>query len=93
MLLIPCPWCGARAQTEYSYGGDATVERPTSPEQVSREEWLDHVYLRDNPRGPHLEWWYHGAGCRRWFKVRRDTLTHEVLGSAPPGEDVEDGSR
>ena len=63
MLLIPCPWCGARAQTEYSYGGDATVERPPNPEQVSREEW------------------------------RRDTLTHEVLGSAPPGEDVEGDSR
>ena len=28
MLLIPCPWCGARAQSEFSYGGDATLKRP-----------------------------------------------------------------
>ena len=84
MLLIPCPWCGARAQTEFAYGGDATVERPPDPEQVSRQAWLDYVYLRDNPRGPHLE---------RWFQVRRDTLSHEVIGSAPPGKAVEEGSR
>ena len=63
-----------------------------NPAQVSREEWLDYVYLRDNPRGPHLEWWYHAAGCRRWFKVHRDTLTHEVLGCAAPGERMEEGS-
>jgi heterotetrameric sarcosine oxidase delta subunit len=86
MLLIPCPWCGPRAQTEFSYGGDATARRPADPDEVSREAWLDHVFLRDNPRGPHLEWWQHSAGCRRWLRVHRDTLTHEVLGSAPPGE-------
>ena len=28
MLLIPCPWCGARSQLEFTYGGDATVGRP-----------------------------------------------------------------
>lgn len=76
MLLIHCPHCGARAQTEFTYGGDATRERP-APESVTAEEWLDYVYLRDNPRGPHLEWWHHVAGCRRWFKLRRDTATHE----------------
>lgn len=84
MLLLKCPWCGARAQTEFSYGGDATIQRPAEPEAVSLSAWLDYVYLRENPRGPHVEWWHHGAGCRRWFKVRRDTLTHEVLGSGPP---------
>src|SRR5438309_1863013 len=29
MLLIPCPWCGARNQIEFTYGGDATKRRPT----------------------------------------------------------------
>jgi len=82
MLEIDCPWCGPRAQTEFSYGGDAGVERPRDPDAVELAAWLDHVYLRDNPRGPHWEWWQHLAGCRRWIRVHRDTLTHEVLGTA-----------
>ena len=93
MLLITCPWCGPRAQIEFAYGGDAGVVRPADPEAVSAGEWLDHVYLRDNPRGPHDEWWQHSAGCRAWVKVRRDTWTHRVLGSGPPGADLAgDGS-
>ena len=93
MLLITCPWCGPRAQIEFAYGGDAGVVRPANPEAVSAGEWLDHVYLRDNPRGPHDEWWQHSAGCRAWVKVRRDTWTHRVLGSGPPGADLAgDGS-
>jgi sarcosine oxidase subunit delta len=84
MLLIPCPWCGPRNQVEFTYGGDATVERPpaTAPEAA----YFEFVYLRDNPRGPHAELWLHSAGCRRWFHVRRDTRTHDILASAPIGE-------
>ena len=92
MLLLVCPWCGPRAQSEFTYGGDATIERPADPQAVSQREWLDYVYLRENPRGPHLEWWHHSSGCRRWFKVRRNTWTHEVLGSAPPGGSVEEAT-
>jgi len=44
--------------------------------------WVDYVYFRDNPAGPHDELWLHGASCRRWFKVRRDTRTHDILASA-----------
>lgn len=83
MLLLQCPWCGERAQTEFTYGSDATVQRPSNPDSVSLTAWLDYIYLRDNPCGPHLEWWHHNAGCRRWFKVRRNTATHEMLGSEP----------
>ena len=43
------------------------------------------IYLRDNPLGPHDEWWLHSAGCRQWFRVRRDTRTHDILGTAAPG--------
>ena len=51
MLLIPCPWCGPRNQIEFTYGGDATLRRPApdAPEAA----WVDYVYLRDNPCGPH----------------------------------------
>ena len=29
MLLIPCPYCGLRNQIEFTYGGDATLKRPS----------------------------------------------------------------
>ena len=73
MLLIPCPHCGARAEVEFSYRGDATIDRPRDPGAVTVDAWLDHLYLRDNPSGPHWEWWHHVAGCRRWIRVHRDT--------------------
>jgi len=76
MLLIACPHCGPRDQTEFAYGGDASVERPAV--EASLEVWVAYVYLRDNPAGLHEEYWQHVAGCRRWFRIRRDTVTHEI---------------
>lgn len=81
MLLIPCPWCGARAQSEFTYGGDATQNRPATDASV--ETWTAFVYQRENPAGPHDELWFHGAGCRQWFRVRRDTRTHEIIVGTP----------
>ncbi len=81
MLLIPCPHCGDRAQVEFTYGGDAAKTRPRDGADAAA--WYDYVYLRANPRGPHREWWQHHAGCRRWFRVTRDTATHAVLGAEP----------
>ena len=80
MLLIPCPWCGPRNQIEFTYGGDATVQRPANDAPIAA--WFAYVYLRDNPMGPHDELWLHSGGCRSWFKVRRDTRTHDILASA-----------
>ena len=85
MLLIKCPWCGERAETEFTYGGDATVRRP-DPETASETEWLDHIYLRDNPMGPHDEMWQHTSGCRQFLKVRRNVRTHEILATGAPGD-------
>jgi heterotetrameric sarcosine oxidase delta subunit len=90
MLLIPCPWCGPRNQLEFTYGGDATVERP--PPEAPMETWLEFVYLRDNPRGPHQELWHHSAGCRQWFKVLRDTRTHDILASVRVDEALPEAS-
>ena len=81
MLLIPCPHCGERAQVEFAYRGDATLQRP--PDGAPDEAWYEYVFLRDNPRGPHREWWFHHGGCGRWIRVTRDTLTHEVIGAEP----------
>jgi sarcosine oxidase subunit delta len=52
-----------------------------------------YVYERANPRGWHLEWWYHAAGCRQYLQVWRHTVTHDIhaVGTAtaslpaPPG--------
>jgi methylglutamate dehydrogenase subunit B len=86
MLLIPCPWCGPRNQVEFTYGGDATAKRP-SPDAPA-ETWFEFVYLRANPRGPHEELWHHGSGCRQWFKVLRDTRTHDIIASARAAESL-----
>jgi heterotetrameric sarcosine oxidase delta subunit len=82
MLLIACPWCGAREETEFAYGGDATLRRP-DPARADDAQWYGYVYLRANPKGPHDELWYHAAGCRRWLRVTRDTASHAILDIAP----------
>jgi heterotetrameric sarcosine oxidase delta subunit len=88
MLRIPCPWCGVRDHTEFTYLGDATVKRP-DPESGSDAEWMEYVYLRDNPRGDHREFWHHVNGCRRWLIVNRNTVTHEIASAeAPHREEV-----
>jgi heterotetrameric sarcosine oxidase delta subunit len=81
MMLIPCPWCGPRSQVEFVHGGDASLRRPAPDAPMA--EWIDYVYLRDNPCGPSDELWCHAAGCRSWFRLRRDTRTHDIAGSAP----------
>jgi heterotetrameric sarcosine oxidase delta subunit len=78
MLLIPCPWCGERDETEFHCGGQSHIARPTGAERLSDAEWADYLYMRDNPKGLHYERWLHASGCRRWFNVARDTVTHEI---------------
>jgi heterotetrameric sarcosine oxidase delta subunit len=77
MLRIDCPVCGLRDETEFTYGGDATVVRPNMSE-ADLEPWLSYVFLRNNPRGAHKEYWHHVQGCRQWLIVQRDTLTHVI---------------
>jgi len=82
MMLIECPWCGARDHTEFTYSGDATIKRPAP--DAGEAAFADYVYLRDNPRGPHRELWHHTSGCRRFVEVQRNVLTHEILGTSAP---------
>jgi len=76
MLRIACPWCGERDETEFRYRGDATRARPAA--DAGLDAFSTFVYLRDNPRSWHLEWWLHVGGCRKLLKVLRHTLTHEI---------------
>ena len=77
MLYIPCPYCGPRDETEFTYGGPSHVTRPelTSTDR----EWTHYLYHRQNSKGPYRERWLHNFGCGRWFNVLRDTTTHEIL--------------
>ena len=88
MLNIKCPYCGDRSQKEFAYGGDGTIIRPELNKDISDEKWDEFVYLRKSPRGKHIELWHHIAGCRQWFKVQRDTVTHEVFKTAKMNEEI-----
>ncbi len=78
MLLIECPWCGERDESEFSYAGEAHIVRPQETENLSDEAWADYLFMRKNPRGLHREQWLHTAGCRRYFNVERDTVSYQI---------------
>jgi methylglutamate dehydrogenase subunit B len=78
-MRIPCPYCGSRGIFEFAYLGDATLKRPDPTAPDAAAAFHDYVYLRDNPAGPHREFWQHASGCRAWLEVSRDTRTHEIL--------------
>jgi sarcosine oxidase subunit delta len=86
MFLIRCPWCGERDQSEFAYGGEAHIARPTQSEAMSDADWAGYVFLRSNPKGVHAERWSHQAGCRRWFNMLRNTATDDILAVYRMGE-------
>ncbi len=86
MHLIACPWCGPRDEVEYNYGGEAHIARPIAPESLSDGAYADYLFMRKNPKGLHAERWVHTAGCRRWFNVLRDTMSHRILAVYRMGE-------
>lgn len=93
MLLIRCPWCGPREETEFSYGGEAHIVRPKEPETLSDEEWAQYLFMRKNPVGEHREQWVHTHGCRRWFNVIRDTVTYRIESVYKVGESTPRGDK
>jgi methylglutamate dehydrogenase subunit B len=78
-MRIPCPFCGPRGIEEFSYRGDAAPRRPVA--DAPPADALAYVHERENPAGWIEEYWYHGAGCRSWLIVRRNTRTHEIVGA------------
>lgn len=87
MLLIPCPWCGPRDESEFHYGGEPKL-RPGPAESVSDETWAQYLFAKKNDKGPHREIWHHAGGCRRWFVMERDTVTHRILATHAPGAEA-----
>jgi sarcosine oxidase subunit delta len=91
-MRINCPWCGERDQNEFRCGGQANLARPSNPAQVSDEEWAAYLFYRDNPKGPHHERWVHIWGCRQWFSIVRDTVSHQILQVDPVNATVQAGA-
>ena len=87
MQLFNCPFCGARDQSEFTYGREVA---PIPPLDAPREAWQRFVFERDNPSGAHAEWWQHTLGCRQWLVIERDTRTHAVIASMPARRDWPD---
>ena len=85
MLLIKCPYCGERDESEFSFGGEGGISRPADPAALTDEQWADYLFNRTNPRGRHDELWNHAQGCRRWFNVVRDTVTYKIFATRPIG--------
>lgn len=79
MLRMACPYCGVRDETEFAFGGETAIARPTL--ECTDAEWMAYLYLRANPRGLHRERWLHRHGCRQWFNAIRDTVNHHIVGT------------
>ena len=79
MPELECPNCGRRPIEEFAFGG----ERPSVPDRITDplERDIDYAWMHDNVNGATSERWFHGAGCRRWLTVGRNTS----LGGVTPG--------
>ena len=81
MLLIPCPHCGPRDQSEFSYGG---LRSPLPALDAPTRDWHAAVHHRPGAASLCEELWYHDAGCECWITVRRDLATHDILPGDTP---------
>jgi heterotetrameric sarcosine oxidase delta subunit len=89
-MRIPCPFCGERDSSEFTYLGDADSTRPDPTQPDAPARFVEAVYLRISPAGAHRELWYHAFGCRGWLRVTRDTRTHQIIQAAFAGECYEE---
>ena len=82
MLLINCPHCGERAQSEFDYvrtlDSIVTLAMPA-------DEAMTTLFERANPRGVDDELWRHSHGCRQFMTMRRHRVTHEIVSVAKWG--------
>ncbi len=86
MLLISCPYCGARPEIEFRQMGEAHITRPADPAAATDAEWTEFLYFRTNPKGLHAERWRHVHGCGRFFNARRETVSDRFVATYRVGE-------
>ncbi|HZP41747.1 MAG TPA: sarcosine oxidase subunit delta [Candidatus Binatia bacterium] len=83
MMLVPCPFCGPRDASEFRWVGEA--HRRPAVAEATPPEWRAYLYLRRNVAGWSVETWYHRAGCRRYFRAERHTVTNAFRAAQAPG--------
>ncbi len=81
MILIPCPHCGDRNSSEFTYAGE--VHSRPSPGDARQGPWRDYLYGKDNPAGWTEERWFHGSGCGKYLRAERHTVTNEIRATRP----------
>jgi sarcosine oxidase, subunit delta len=86
MLEITCPFCGTRAETEFTCGGEGGIARPLQTEALTDAQWGDYVFMRSNIKGLRHEQWRHSSGCGRWFNALRDTVSYRFHATWKVGE-------
>jgi len=79
MQLFHCPFCGARDESEFHFGGEAGNLRPDGADAPA-DRWANYLYMRDNPKGAVREVWVH-MNCGEFFVMERDSVSHQVLSS------------
>lgn len=90
MLIIPCPICGPRPESEFTYAGEAHIARPPDPAAVDEASWTGFLHDRTNPKGEHAERWRHTHGCARYFNAVRNTMTDRFVTTYPVGSRPEE---
>ena len=48
MIRINCPYCGERDHSEFTYGGDGSIEYPSLND--STKNWVKAIFFRENLR-------------------------------------------
>jgi len=86
MLLIHCPYCGARSELEFQNAGEAHIARAERPSEIDAQAWAQFLYHRTNPKGLHAERWRHVHGCGRFFNALRDTVSDAFVATYRVGE-------
>lgn len=80
MITIRCPYCNElRPEDELQYCGEVYAVRPAAPLDADDLTWTEYLFMRANRKGLQFEHWCCTAGCGRWFKVARDTVSHEIV--------------
>ena len=82
MLVIVCPNCGPRNDSEYDYRGEPVARPPVDSDPVT---WRRYLYEKPNTAGWQRERWFHVAGCRQFLFIERNTITNEIRDTTVSG--------